>query len=197
LSAHAGVEGLAPEPSKVSPTPQAAGDKNAEPSSNANDQSPAAHPVFQDAEVRVISLAWAPPRSSYFSSFEVFIAQKWVTKDKSEMIKLVYVFLPYQRRLSEYGVENPKIRRLRVTRDPSCDESLIQLAWPEGGSQPASDHPGAANPGAANTGTANVGTANPNSSNSGSRSSNPEDRNLLPCYRTTADEYRRAVSRNR
>jgi hypothetical protein len=33
--------------------------------------------------------------------------------------------------------------------------------------------------------------------NSSSRSSNPEDRNLLPCYRTTADEYRRAVSRNR
>jgi hypothetical protein len=185
LSALAGLEGAPPEPSKASASSGAGGsgaagsgsgagggDKNAAASSKANEEVAATHPVFQDAQVKVISLAWAPPRSSYFSSFEVFIAQKWVSKDKTEMIKLVYVFLPYQRRLSEYGVENPKIRRLRVTRDPSCDESLMQLAWPEGGGRPASD-----------------------GANSGS--SNAEDRNLLPCYRTTADEYRHAVSRNR
>jgi hypothetical protein len=184
-SALAGLEGAPPEPSQPSPSSGAGGsgaagsgaaagggDKNTTPSSKANDEEAATHPVFQDAQVKVISLAWAPPRSSYFSSFEVFIAQKWVNKDKTEMIKLVYVFLPYQKRLSEYGVENPKIRRLRVTRDPSCDESLMQLAWPEGGGRSASDH-----------------------QNSGS--SNAEDRNLLPCYRTTADEYRHAVSRNR
>ena len=122
--------------------------------------------------MKVISLAWAPPRSSYFSSFEVFIAQKWVNKDKTEMIKLVYVFLPYQKRLSEYGVEIRKIRRLRVTRDPSCDESLMQLAWPEGGGRSASDH-----------------------ANSACRT--PKTVTFSPCYRTTADEYRHAVSRNR
>jgi hypothetical protein len=185
LSARAGLEGAPPEPSKApsssgaggsggegSESATGGGDKSAPSSSKANDEAAATHPIFQDAQVKVISLAWAPPRSSYFSSFEVFIAQKWVDKDKTEMIKLVYVFLPYQKRLSEYGVENPKIRRLRVTRDPSCDESLMQLAWPEGGGRSASDH-----------------------QNSGS--SNAEDRNLLPCYRTTADEYRHAVSRNR
>lgn len=124
-------------------------------------------PVFQDAQVKVISLAWAPPKSSYFSNFEVFIAEKWLSKNQTEVIKLVYVFLPYQRRLSEYGAENPKVRKLRVTRDPSCDESLMQISWPEGGEPNRND------------------------------SMTPEDRkNLLPCYRTTADDYRQAVSRN-
>ncbi len=124
-------------------------------------------PVFQDAQVKVISLAWAPPKSSYFSNFEVFIAEKWLSKNQTEVIKLVYVFLPYQRRLSEYGAENPRVRKLRVTRDPTCDESLMQISWPEGGE--------------------------PNRN----ASMTPEDRkNLLPCYRTTADDYRQAVSRN-
>ena len=58
------------------------------------------HPIFQDVQLRVISLTWAPSRSSYFSSFEVFIAEKWLNKKESEVIKLVYEFLPYQQRLS-------------------------------------------------------------------------------------------------
>ena len=90
------------------------------------------HPIFQDVALRVIGLAWAPPRSSYFSNFEVFIAEKWLNKKESQFIKLVYVFLPYQQRLSEYGLDALKIRRLRVTRDSTCDESLMQMTWPEG-----------------------------------------------------------------
>jgi len=129
------------------------------------------HPIFQDVQLRVIGLAWAPPRSSYFSNFEVFIAEKWLAKEESQLIKLVYVFLPYQQRLSEYGFDNLKVRRLRVERDPTCDESLMQVAWPEGEN-------GAA-------GSRHAGDA--------LASTSPDRNNVLPCYRTTADDYRRAV----
>lgn len=128
-------------------------------------------PTIQDLQLRVISAAWAPPRSSYFSNYEVFIAEKWVSKQESQLIKLVYVFLPYQRRMTDYGLDTSKVRKLRVTRDPTCDESLMQLEWPEGENK-------SAQPGGAPT-------------------ANPGDRNnLLPCYRTTADDYRKAFSRN-
>jgi hypothetical protein len=133
------------------------------------------HPIFQDVRLRVISLTWAPSRSSYFSSFEVFIAEKWLNKKESEFIKLVYEFLPYQQRLSEYGLQDLKVRRLRVTRDSTCDESLMQMAWPEGENGPAgSPHSG-----------------------DGLASTSADRNNALPCYRTTADDYRRAVSRSR
>jgi hypothetical protein len=133
------------------------------------------HPIFQDVQLRVIGLVWAPPRSSYFSNFEVFIAEKWLNKEQSQFVKLVYVFLPYQQRLSEYGFDNLKVRRLRVTRDPTCDESLMQMAWPEGGNVPAGSH----------------------HSGNALESTSPDRNNALPCYRTTADDYRRAVLRSR
>jgi hypothetical protein len=132
------------------------------------------HPTFQDVELRVIGLAWAPPRSSYFSNFEVFIAEKWLNKKESQFIKLVYVFLPYQQRLSEYGLDDLKIRRLRVTRDSTCDESLMQMMWPEGDNPTGSHHSGDA-------------LASPSTGRN----------DVLPCYRTTADDYRRAISRRR
>jgi len=133
------------------------------------------HPIFQEVQLHVISLTWAPSRSSYFSSFEVFIAEKWLNNKESEFIKLVYEFLPYQQRLSEYGSYDLKVPRLRVTRDSTCDESLMQMAWPEGENGP---------PGSHHSGDALASTAT-------------ERNNALPCYRTTADDYRRAVSRGR
>ena len=133
------------------------------------------HPILQDVQLRVISLTWAPSRSSYFSSFEVFIAEKWLNNKESEFIKLVYEFLPYQQRLSEYGSNELKVHRLRVTRDSTCDESLMQMAWPEGENGPPASH---------HSGDALASTA-------------PDRNNALPCYRTTADDYRRAVSRGR
>ena len=126
------------------------------------------HPIFQDVQLRVISLTWAPSRSSYFASFEVFIAEKWLNKKESEFIKLVYEFLPYQQRLSEYRLDDLKIHKLRVTRDATCDESLMHMAWPEGEKGPRS-----------------------------SGNALADRNNALPCYRTTADDYRRAVSRSR
>ena len=132
------------------------------------------HPIFQDVQLRVIGLAWAPPRSSYFSNFEVFIAEKGPNKGESQLIKLVYVFLPYQPRLSEYGFDNLKVRWLRVARDPTCDEGLMQMMRPEGENGPAGYHSGDA-----------------------LASTSSDRNNVLPCYRTTADDYRRAVSRSR
>ena len=145
----------------ISPVPETGGDRKS--------------PTFQDVQLRVISLTWAPTRSSYFSSFEVFIAEKWLNKKESEFIKLVYEFLPYQQRLSQYGFQDLKVRRLRVTRDSTCDESLMQMAWPEGENGP---------PGSHHSGDALASTS-------------ADRNNALPCYRTTADDYRRAVSRSR
>ena len=127
-------------------------------------------PPAQDVQLRLISVAWSPPRSSYFSNYEVFIAEKWTNK-QPQLIKLVYVFLPYQRRLSEYG-SDAKVRKLRVTRDRSCDESLMQMEWADDKS--------------------------PAGTNQSNNAAEPADRNnKLPCYRTTADDYRRAVTGTR
>ena len=130
-------------------------------------------PILEDVQLRVVGLAWAPPRSSYYSNFEVYLAEKLLNKKESQFIKLVYVFLTYQLRLSEYGFDSLKVRRVRVTRDPTCDESLMAMAWPE-------DGPG----GSPHAGDELVSPA-------------PDRNEVLPCYRTTADDYRRAVSRNR
>ena len=122
--------------------------------------------------LRLIGLAMALPNSSYFSNYEVYIAERRLRKDVTQLIKLVYVSLPYQRRLSEYGVDSTKVFKLLVSRDRSCDESLMQMTWPEG-----DPHPDAQN-------------------SADSPALSVDDRkSMLPCYRTTADDYRRAISR--
>jgi hypothetical protein len=114
----------------------------------------------QVVPLRVIQLALALPMTSYFSNYEAFIAERSVNRDTTQLIKLVYIFLPYQRRLTEFGVKPSKTFNLRVTRDPSCDESLISMTWPEG-----------------------EGHGQPSAES---------NKDKLPCYRTTADDYRKA-----
>ena len=132
-------------------------------------------PATIELPIRVIGLAVSLPNSSYFSNYEVFIAERRLKKGTPELIKLVYESLPYQPRLTDYGLDNSKVYRLRVTRDPACDETLLQMTWPQtdekhSGSKYATGPPALA----------------------------PSDRNdLLPCYRTTADDYRRAVTQDR
>ena len=81
----------------------------------------------------MLGVIFAAPGSSFFSNFEVFVAKRRVAKgkdkDQIQLIKLVYEFLPYQRRLSEYNLNNMPARviKLRVIPDPSCDESLGQM----------------------------------------------------------------------
>jgi hypothetical protein len=130
-------------------------------------------PATIELPVRVIGLALSLPNSSYFSNYEVFIAERRQKKGEAELIKLVYESLPYQPRLAEYGLDNSKVYKLRVKRDPTCDETLLNMTWPQtdethSGSKYATGPPALA-PG--------------------------EKNNLLPCYRTTADDYRRAVTR--
>jgi hypothetical protein len=114
--------------------------------------------------LRVVQLALALPMSSYFSNYEAFVAERSVNRNTTQLIKLVYIFLPYQRRMTDFGVNTSKTFNLRVTRDPSCDESLISMTWPEGETpgQPAES-----------------------------------DKDKLPCYRTTADDYRKAWEKAR
>jgi hypothetical protein len=129
-------------------------------------------PATEEMPLRLIGLAMALPSSTYFSNYEVYIAERRLRTNLTELVKLVYVYLPYQRRLSEYGVDNSKVYKLLVSRDRSCDESLMQMTWPE-----ADPHPDSKNPADAPGLTAN------------------EKKEMLPCYRTTADDYRKAMSR--
>ena len=123
--------------------------------------------------LHLIGPVLALPGSSYFSNYEVFIAERKLGNNHTQLIKLVYVSLPYQRRLAEYGPNNWTVPKLRVTRDQSCDESLLQMTWPETDPRPDSQHA------------------------ADSPALTPKDRKgMLPCYRTTADDYRRALSRN-
>ncbi len=137
-------------------------------------QRPAAirEPPTQEMPLRLIGLAMALPSSSYFSNYEVYIAERRLRKNLTELVKLVYVYLPYQRRLSEYGVDNSKVYKLLVSRDRTCDESLMQMTWPETDPHPdahnAADAPGL---------------------------SAADKKSTLPCYRTTADDYRKAIAR--
>ena len=77
--------------------------------------------------VRLVALVWAHPRSSFFANQEVFIAEKEFSPGELSLVKLVYGFLPYQPRLSEYGFDYSIVHEVRAVRDPSCDETLFQM----------------------------------------------------------------------
>ncbi len=77
--------------------------------------------------LRLVALAWNHARSSYFSSEEVFIAEKELDRNETRLVKLVYEFLPYQPRLSEFGMDYSTLHELRAVRDATCDETLAQI----------------------------------------------------------------------
>src|SRR5229473_3060293 len=78
-------------------------------------------------EVRLIALAVAYPRSSFFSNDEVFIAEQELGREESRFIKLVYDFLPYQAPLSSYGLNYTLVHKVNAVRDGTCDESLWEM----------------------------------------------------------------------
>ena len=80
-------------------------------------------------EVRLIALAVAYPRSSFFANDEVFVAEQELAKDESRFVKLVYDFLPYQPPLSSYGLNYTLVHRFRAVRDTACDENLWEMRW--------------------------------------------------------------------
>ena len=132
-------------------------------------------PTIQELPVNLIGLVLALPGTSYFSNYEVFVARKRLGKDGTILIKLVYEFLPYQRRLSEYDLKNAKVYKLTVVRDATCDETLAQMLRP----QTDESHPGKQY-------SIDPDLLGPNDPTS-----------LLACYRTTADEFRKAVAKAR
>ena len=81
-------------------------------------------------EVRLVALAVAYPRTSYFANDEVFVAEQELANDESRFIKLVYDFLPYQAPLSSYGLNYSLVHRVNAIRDATCDETLWQMrSW--------------------------------------------------------------------
>jgi hypothetical protein len=132
-------------------------------------------PTVEELPLGLLGLVFAAPGTSYFSNFEVFVAKRRAGKDQLQLIKLVYEFLPYQRRLSEYDLNDlpPRVIKLRVKPDPSCDESLGQvLQFHADPTRPAPEYPKL--PAALRSSDLNA---------------------VLPCYRTTADDFQKAMSR--
>ena len=122
--------------------------------------------VAAELPMRIVGLAFALPGTSFSASYEVFIAEKELSGHRVQLIKLVYWFLPYQRRLSDYHPDASKIYKLRVTRDRACDEALVHMA------------------------------VSPTGQVSSGLSLTPEGRNaVLPCYRTSADNHPKETSR--
>ncbi len=77
--------------------------------------------------IRLVAMALADPRSTFFSSHEVFVAEKEISHEEWGLIKLVYTFLPYQPRLLETGFDYSVVHELSASRDPNCDETVSQL----------------------------------------------------------------------
>jgi hypothetical protein len=147
---------------EVAPPPQVASDE---------------HPAqaVQELPVNLIGLVLALPGTSYFSNYEVFLARRRTSKDQTVLIKLVYEFLPYQRRLSDYDLKNTKVYKLTVVRDVTCDETLAQMLRPQiDESKPGKQYM---------LDPAVVGPNDPNA--------------VMACYRTSADDFRKSVDKAR
>ena len=129
--------------------------------------------TVEELPLGFLGLVLAAPGTSYFSNFEVFVAKRRVGKGQLQLIKLVYQFLPYQKRLSEYDLNNlpPRVIKLRVIPDPSCNEALGEIIQPSPDpARPVTEYPKL---------PAVLRSADVNE--------------MLPCYRTTADDFQKAM----
>ena len=117
--------------------------------------------------VRLVAIAISLPRSSFFKSAEVFVAETEAGREEWSLIKLVFTFLPYEPRLSESGFDYSVVHEVSAWRDQNCDQTIAQLT---ARSQPDRHEPLIY-----------------------SRNVPKEDldrkRSPLPCYETNADEY--------
>ena len=118
--------------------------------------------------LRLVAIAFADhPRSSFFSSQEVFVAETEIAHEEWSLIKLVFTFLPYEPRLSESGFDYSVVHEVAASRDQKCDQTIAQLT---ARSQPTRHEPLIY-----------------------SRNVPREDldrrRIPLPCYETSANEY--------
>jgi hypothetical protein len=85
-------------------------------------------PPKEPIRVRLVAVAYADhPRSSFFSSQEVFVAETEISHEEWGLIKLVFTFLPYQPRLSESGFDYSVVHEVSAWRHPECDQTVDQL----------------------------------------------------------------------
>jgi hypothetical protein len=77
--------------------------------------------------LRLVALAMSLPRSSFFKSSEVFVAETEIAHDEWSLIKLVFTFLPYEPRLSESGFDYSVVHEVSASRDENCDQTVEQL----------------------------------------------------------------------
>src|ERR1044071_9666223 len=77
--------------------------------------------------VRLVAIAISLPRSSFFKSAEVFVAETEISHEEWGLIKLVFTFLPYEPRLSESGFEYSVVHEISAWRDENCDETIAQF----------------------------------------------------------------------
>ncbi len=127
-------------------------------------------------EVRLIALALAYQRTSFFANDEVFIAEQEMGKDESRFIKLVYDFLPYQPPLSSYGLNYSLVHKVHAVRDTSCDENLWEMrSWRQQQSQ------------------SHAQPVNWKYARECPISDLDRRQARLRCYRTTSDDYERAL----
>jgi hypothetical protein len=77
--------------------------------------------------VRLVALAISLPRSSFFKSSEVFVAETEIGHEEWSLIKLVFTFLPYEPRLSESGFDYSVVHEVSAWRDENCDQTVAQL----------------------------------------------------------------------
>jgi hypothetical protein len=152
----------------MDPLPDVPENTQAAPSMSDNVAGPA-----EDLPVQLIAVPGASTNGSFFSKFEVVLAERTVNHNQKELIKLVYESLPYEKRLAEYDWSTTRIYKLRAIADPKCDESLMQMMWAEGGEQPDAEAQADANRLATEVGDKNT---------------------KLHCFRTTAKDFQRAMS---
>ena len=194
LSSNGAGNGLGDSPPITPPPPPAAASGNsgaggpgkllepmdpltADTASNATGSKDDNEATIEGLPLGLIGVVFAAPGTSFFSNFEVFVAKRRVGKGQLQLIKLVYEFLPYQRRLSEYNLGNltPRVIKLRVIPDPSCDESLGQMMQSD------------TDPTRFATEYAKLPAALRNSDLTA----------VLPCYRTNAGDFQKAMSQGR
>ena len=84
-------------------------------------------PRKERLRVRLVAVALAVPRSSFFSNLEVLVAEKEIGHEEFSLIKLVFTYLPYQPRISESGFDYSVVHDVLAWRNPDCDETVAQL----------------------------------------------------------------------
>jgi hypothetical protein len=129
-------------------------------------------PKKEALHVRLVAIALSDPRSSFFTSHEVFVAERELGREEWSLIKLVYTFLPYQPRLSDAGMDYSTVHQFSAVRDTNCDETLAQMTssdWPD-------RH-----------------QINLRYSQDSPLKDLERRRTPLPCYETTADDYTKSA----